>query len=66
MAAFRDLTKLYPLLNSGTVNFFGPNTPDVTSQLLATNYNGGTFDAKSKNYGVQGKGSAISGSFPPG
>lgn len=46
-------SRLLPLLNSGTVNLFGPNTPEVVSQILATNYNGDTFHAKSKNRGAQ-------------
>ncbi len=63
---FPDLTQLYPLLNSGTVNFFGPNTPDITSQLVATNFNGQTFSGTSKNYGVQGKTSGDIWQLPAG
>jgi len=36
-------TKLLPLLNSGTVNFFGPNTPDVQAQLDATQFIGDAY-----------------------
>ena len=28
-SGFQDYTRLLPILNSGVVNFFGPNTPDV-------------------------------------
>ncbi len=49
---------LLPLLNSGTVNLFAPNTPEVVSQLQATNYVGDTFNGTSKNTGVQAKASA--------
>ena len=45
------------LLNSGQVNMFGPNTPDIVSALKATEFTGDTFNATSKLYGVEGKGS---------
>jgi iron complex outermembrane receptor protein len=41
-----QLTKILPLLNSGTVNFFGPNTPDVEAALQATNFNQDAFRIK--------------------
>ncbi|MEO8526432.1 MAG: TonB-dependent receptor, partial [Caldimonas sp.] len=41
-----QLTRILPLLNSGTVNFFGPNTPDVQAQLDATNFNQDAFKIK--------------------
>ena len=63
---FPDLTKLYPLLNSGMVNFFGPNSPDITSQLVATNFNGQTFSGTSKNYGLQGKATGDIWQLPAG
>jgi len=34
------------------VNLFGPNTPDVTAMVRATNYIGPTLDGTSQNYGV--------------
>ena len=40
-------TKLLPLLNSGLVNFFGPNTPDIQAQLNATNFIGNAYTTKS-------------------
>jgi iron complex outermembrane recepter protein len=36
-------SKVLPLLNSGTVNFFGPNTADIDAQLRATNFTGDSF-----------------------
>src|SRR5690606_38538292 len=36
-------TSLLPLLNSGTVNFFGPNTPEVQAQLEATQFIGQAY-----------------------
>jgi iron complex outermembrane recepter protein len=41
------LSKVLPLLNSGRVNFFGPNTPDVVAELRATNFNGDAFRIRS-------------------
>jgi iron complex outermembrane recepter protein len=36
-----------PILNSGRVNFFGPNTPDVVAELRATNFTGDAFKINS-------------------
>ena len=46
---------ILPLLNSGNVNLFAPNTAAVVAQLMGANYVGDTFNAKSKTYGAQGK-----------
>jgi iron complex outermembrane receptor protein len=54
---FPLLTRILPLLNSGVVNLFGPNTPAVTQQILATNYNGPTFNGKLTGYGIDLNGS---------
>ena len=40
------LTKILPLLNSGTVNLFGDNTPDIQAQLDATQFHGNAFETK--------------------
>jgi iron complex outermembrane receptor protein len=40
-------TRLLPLLNSGTVNFFGPNTPAVKAQLDATQFIGDAYTTES-------------------
>ena len=40
-------TRLLPLLNSGTVNFFGPNTPEIQAQLNATQFIGKAYSTKS-------------------
>jgi len=37
------LSKLLPLLNSGRVNFFGDNTPDITAQIRGDNFVGDAF-----------------------
>lgn len=44
---FPALTQIMPLLNSGTVNFFGPNTPAIDAALLSTNFNAEAFRIKS-------------------
>jgi iron complex outermembrane receptor protein len=36
-------SKILPLLNSGQVNFFGPNTPAIENQILAANYYGDAY-----------------------
>ena len=40
-------SKILPLLNSGNVNFFGPNTDAVNAQLRATNFSGDAFQVSS-------------------
>ena len=49
------LSQILPILNSGNVNFWGPNTPDVDAQLRSTNFTGDAFRIKSELGGVQGK-----------
>ena len=39
-------TKILPLLNSGQVNFFGPNTPQVEAQIRAANFVGDAYSTK--------------------
>lgn len=50
---FPLVPELLALLNSGRVNLFGPNTPEIQREILATNYNGTTFEAKARNTGGQ-------------
>jgi iron complex outermembrane receptor protein len=52
---FQDYTRLLPIFNSGTVNFFGPNTPDVIALERSANFVGDAFRGTSKNYGGQVK-----------
>ncbi|MEP7061959.1 MAG: TonB-dependent receptor [Betaproteobacteria bacterium] len=63
---FPRYSLLLPLLNSGNVNLFGPNTPDISAQIQAANYNGTTFDGTSKNYGVEGKTTGTLWQLPAG
>ena len=48
---------ILPILNSGRVNFFGPNTPAVAAELRATNFVGDAFTVKSSLTSVSAKGS---------
>jgi iron complex outermembrane receptor protein len=59
-------SRVLPLLNSGLVNLFGPNTADITSQVQATNFIGDAFKGESKNYGVSLKASAEIMKLPAG
>jgi iron complex outermembrane receptor protein len=48
------MTKLLPLLNSGQVNFFGPNTPDIQAQIDATQFRGDAYRTKTSLGSVAG------------
>ena len=48
---------ILPILNSGRVNFFGPNTPAVVAELQATNFIGDAFNIKSSLTSVSAKAS---------
>ncbi len=63
---FQDYRLLLPLLNSGNVNLFGYNTPDIVQQLRATNFIGDTIDGTSKNYGAALKTSGEIWNLPAG
>ena len=45
---FPSNSGILPILNSGRVNFFGPNTPDIIAELRATNFTGDAFNITSK------------------
>ena len=59
-------SEILPLLNSGTVNFFGPNTPAIQSALLATNFNGDAYTIKTSITSLGGKASREVFSLPAG
>ena len=63
---FQDYRLLMPLLNSGTVNLFGFNTPAVVQELRATNFIGDAIDGKSKKYGANAKASGEIFKLPAG
>ena len=48
-------TKILPLLNSGTVNVFGPNSPAIDAQLRAANFTGVSYRVESSITSVAGK-----------
>jgi iron complex outermembrane receptor protein len=49
-------TKILPLLNSGNVNPFGPNTPDIEAQARASNFTGDAFKVHTSITSLQAKG----------
>jgi iron complex outermembrane receptor protein len=63
---FQDLTRLLPILNSGVVNFFGPNTPDVIELERSANFVGDVFNGKTKNYGARATASTDLYKMPAG
>ena len=54
---FPLFSTILPILNSGRVNLFGPNTPAITQEIQAANYNAETFNSKLHGYGIDLKGS---------
>jgi iron complex outermembrane receptor protein len=59
-------SKLLPLLNSGRVNFFGPNTPDVLAELRATNFVGDAYSTKTSIQSLGGSASREIAKLPAG
>ena len=57
---------ILPLLNSGQVNVFGPNTPAVQQLIQNTMFNQKAFDLNSSNYGFEAKGSGDIWKLPAG
>ena len=57
---------IVPLLNSGRVNMFGPNTPAITDEVRATNFVGKVFDGKATATYLDGKISGEVMSLPNG
>ena len=57
---------IQPLLNSGRVNLFGPNTPEIQAEVRATNYVGPTFNAKATSNLFDGKVSGELFNLPAG
>jgi len=61
-----DYRILQPLMNSGQVNFFGPNTPATIAAERAANINADLVDTTAKSYGVDVKGSGEIFKLPAG
>jgi len=52
---FPDASLLLPILNSGRVNLFGPNTAAITAEIRATNFNSEVLNGESTAYGFSSK-----------
>jgi iron complex outermembrane receptor protein len=63
---FARYSQLLPLLNSGRVNPFGPNTPEVQAEIDAMQFRDETFTGKSIGYLVDGKASGELFKLPVG
>jgi iron complex outermembrane receptor protein len=50
-------SKILPILNSGNVNFWGPNTPAIDAQLRATNFVDDAFHIRTDLTSLTGRGS---------
>jgi iron complex outermembrane receptor protein len=59
-------SRIVPLLNTGRVNLFGPNTPAITDEVRATNYMGEAFNGKAKSNLIDAKVSGELFSLPAG
>ncbi len=57
---------IVPLLNSGRVNMFGPNTQAISDEVRATNFVGKVFDGKAKSTYLDAKISGEIMSLPAG
>ncbi|MGL4574923.1 MAG: TonB-dependent receptor [Burkholderiaceae bacterium] len=63
---FPILSKILPLLNSGQVNFFGPNTAAVQAQLQAAEFTGVSYTNKTALTSLAGKASRELMALPAG
>jgi len=61
-----DYRILQPLLNSGQINFFGPNTPEIVAAERAANVNADLVDTQAKSYGLDLKTSGEIFKLPAG
>jgi iron complex outermembrane receptor protein len=56
-SGYPEYSQILPLLNSGQVNFFGPNTPDIDAAIKATEFHGDAYVNKSSLSSIAAKGS---------
>src|SRR5439155_6009831 len=63
---YYQYTRILPILNSGTVNLFGPNTPAISQLIQDTAFRGEAFRAKLNGYGIDLKGSGDIYKLPAG
>jgi iron complex outermembrane receptor protein len=61
-----EFSKIMPLLNSGEVNFWGPNTPQIAQALLATDFKDYAYKTKTSLRGVNAKASRDLFTLPGG
>jgi iron complex outermembrane recepter protein len=61
-----EFSKLMPLLNSGEVNFWGPNTPQIAQELQATDFRDYAYRTKTSLRGVNAKASRDVFTLPGG
>jgi iron complex outermembrane receptor protein len=59
-------SKILPLLNSGEVNFFGPNTPEIQAAADATQFRGDAYVNKTSLGSLSAKGARDLGQLPGG
>ncbi|HEX8739817.1 MAG TPA: TonB-dependent receptor [Casimicrobiaceae bacterium] len=63
---FQDLRKMLPILNSGVVDFFNFNTPDIVHLLHTADFTGSTLDSTNKVYGAEARASGDIFKLPAG
>ncbi len=63
---FVRLTQIMPLLNSGQVNFFGPQTPAVQAALDATKFTGDALKTQTSLFSLSGTASTQVGQLAGG
>jgi len=65
-SGFPSLSGILPLLNSGQVNLFGPNTAAIDSQVLATGFTGDAYRVRGATDSFTVKGSRELTQLPAG
>jgi iron complex outermembrane receptor protein len=63
---FARYSEILPLLNSGRVNLFGPQTPEVQAELDALQFRQKAFDGKSSGWMLEAKGTGEIYKLPAG
>ena len=63
---YEVVSKILALLNSGVVNPFGPSTPAVQQQILATNFNSEAFHSKTSGTSLDARASREIYQLPAG
>jgi iron complex outermembrane receptor protein len=63
---FVRYSQVLPILSSGQVNLFGPNSQEIDDLVNSTQYKQDAIHGESKNYGVEGKASADIAKLPAG